>query len=164
MEQNNPSSQANIYCFDNLDKALGTYSSYEKPLLIGDLNTETSEPHIDSFVYGHELHNLVKKKTCFKSVENPSYIELILTNNTIVFQDTTAIFTVLSDFHYVVLAVFKTSIAKTSLLKSSIAYFQTFKKRYYEEVLPRNLYFKKTLGTILKKLKKKQKNYFQQTL
>lgn len=99
MEQNNPSSQANIYCFDNLDKALGTYSSYEKPLLIGDLNTEISEPHIDSFVYEHELHNLVKKKTCFKSVENPSYIELILTNNAIVFQDTTAIFTGLSDFH-----------------------------------------------------------------
>ena len=71
MEQNNPSSQANIYCFDNLDKALGTYSSYEKPLLIGDLNTETSEPHIDSFVYEHELHNLVKKKNMFQECREP---------------------------------------------------------------------------------------------
>ena len=56
--------------------------------------------------------------------------------------------------------MFKTSIAKTSLPKSSIAYFQTFQKRYYEEVLPRNLYFKKTLGTILKKFKKKKKKLF----
>ena len=66
-----PLSQADIYYFDNLDKAFDTYSSYEKRLLIGDVNTETSEPHVDSFTYEHDLHNLVKEKTCFKSVEKP---------------------------------------------------------------------------------------------
>ena len=31
-----PPSQADIHYFNDLDKALGTYSSYEKRLLIGD--------------------------------------------------------------------------------------------------------------------------------
>ena len=45
-----PPSQAGICYFDNLNKTFGTYSSYEKRLLIGDFNTETSEPCIDSFI------------------------------------------------------------------------------------------------------------------
>ena len=61
-----PPSQADIYHFDNLDKAFDTYSSYEKRLLIGDFNTETSEPRLDSLIYKHDLQNLVKEKTCFK--------------------------------------------------------------------------------------------------
>ena len=76
-----PPSQEDIYYFDNLDKAFDTYSSYEKRLPIGDFNTETSEPCIDSFIYEHDSHNLAKEKTCFKSVENPSCADLILTNN-----------------------------------------------------------------------------------
>ena len=83
-----PPSQADVYYFDNLDKAFDTYSSYEKRLLIGDFNTETSEPRIDSFIYEHDLQNLVKEKTCFKSVENPSCIDLILTNNAILMLET----------------------------------------------------------------------------
>ena len=50
-----PLSQADIYYFDNLDKVFDTYSCYERCLLIGDFNRETSEPRIDSFVYEHEL-------------------------------------------------------------------------------------------------------------
>ena len=60
-----PPSPADIYYFDNLDKALDAYG-----LLIGDFNTETSEPRIDSFIYEHDLI-ILRKKTCFKSVENP---------------------------------------------------------------------------------------------
>ena len=45
-----PPSQAGICYFDNLNKTFGTYSSYEKRLLIGDFNTETSEPCIYSFI------------------------------------------------------------------------------------------------------------------
>ena len=61
-----PPSQADIYHFDNLDKAFDTYSSYEKRLLIGDFNTETCEPRLDSLIYKHVLQNLVKEKTFFK--------------------------------------------------------------------------------------------------
>ena len=106
-------SQADIYYFDNLDKAFDTYSSYEKRLLIGDFNTETSEPRIDSFTYEHDLQNLVKEKPCFKSVENPSCLDLILRNNAMAFQNTITVFTGLSDFHKLVLTILKTSITKS---------------------------------------------------
>ena len=61
LEQSNSQSQADIYYFDNLDKAFDSYSSYEKRLLIAGFNTEASEPRIDSFVYEHELHSVVKE-------------------------------------------------------------------------------------------------------
>ena len=105
-------SQADIYYFDNLDKTFDTYSNYEKRLLTGDFNTEISEPRIDSFVYEHELHNLVKEKTCFKSVHKPSCIDVILTNNAMAFQNTTTVFTGLSNFHKLFLTVLKTGITK----------------------------------------------------
>ena len=121
-----PPSQADIYYFDNLDKAYETYSSYEKRLLIGDFNTETSEPRIDSFIYEHDLQNLVKEKTCFKSVENPSCIDLILTNNAMAFQNTTTVFTGLSDFHKLVLTVLKTSITKSKPQKITYRDYKNF--------------------------------------
>ena len=40
-----PASQADIYHFDYLDKVFDTYSSFKKPLLVGDFNTEISELH-----------------------------------------------------------------------------------------------------------------------
>ena len=73
----------------------------------------TSEPRIDCFVYEHELHNLAKERTCFKSVQNPSCIDLILTNNAMAFQNTRTAFTGLSDFHKLVLTVLTTSITKS---------------------------------------------------
>ena len=63
---------ADNYYFDNLDQAFDTYSDYEKRLLVGYLNTEISEPRIESFLYEHELQNLVKDKTYFKSIYKPS--------------------------------------------------------------------------------------------
>ena len=107
-----PPFQADTYYFDNLDTAFDTYSSYEKCLLIGDFNTEKSESCIDPFVYGHELHNLVKEKTCFKPVHNTSCIDLILKNNAMVFHNTATVFIGLLDFYKLVLAVLKSSISK----------------------------------------------------
>ena len=56
------------YCFNYLDKALDTYSNYEKVLFVGDFNTEITEHYIESFLYEHELSNLVKEKTCFNNM------------------------------------------------------------------------------------------------
>ena len=74
---------------------------------------DTSEPRIDSFLYKHELHNFAQEKTCFKSVHNPSCIDLILTINNMAFQNTTTVFTSLSNFYKLVLTVLKTSIPKS---------------------------------------------------
>ena len=61
-----PSYQSDEYFFNNPDEALGTFSRYDKVLLVGDFNTEISETRIESFLYMHELCNLVKVKTFSK--------------------------------------------------------------------------------------------------
>ena len=61
-----PPSQNDEYYFNYLEQALGTYSNYEKALLVGDI----TEHYIESFLYKHELSNLVKEKTCFKNMQN----------------------------------------------------------------------------------------------
>ena len=107
-----PPSQNDIYYFNQLDKAIDTYNNYEKILLIGDFNAETTEPCLESFLYEHDLQNLVKENTCFKSVENPSCIDLILTNSYMSLQNTTTVLAGISDFHKLVLTVLKISFTK----------------------------------------------------
>ena len=55
----------------------------------------------------------MKEKTCFKSVHNPSYIDRVLINNAMAFQNTTTVFTGLSDFHKLVSTVLKTNVTKS---------------------------------------------------
>ena len=75
-----PPTQSDSYYFNNLVKALDLFSHYDKKLLFGDFNTEVSEV-LSIFLYQHDLENLVKDKTCFKNANNPSTIDLFLTNN-----------------------------------------------------------------------------------
>ena len=79
----NPPSQNDICYFNQLSKAIDTYNNYDKILLIGDFNNWTL---FESFLYEHDLQNLAKGTTCFKSVENPSCIDLILINRNMSFQ------------------------------------------------------------------------------
>ena len=78
------------------------------------LVAETTEHYTESFLYEQELSNLVKEKTCFKNIQNPSCIDLLLTNNSYAFQQTTTVHSGLSDCHKLILTVLKTSIPKGS--------------------------------------------------
>ena len=58
----------------------------------------------------YNFKNLVKEPTCYKNSENPSSIDLILSNRLISrdsFQDTRVIETGLSDFHKLTATVLK---------------------------------------------------------
>ena len=57
---------------------------------------------------------MVKEETCFKSIDNPSCIDLFLTNSYQNFQNTTTISTGLSDFHKMPLTVMKTTFPKAN--------------------------------------------------
>ena len=110
-------------------------------MLVGDFNTEISEQRIESFLYMHELCNLVKEKTCFKNMQNPSCIDLLLTNNVYAFQQTSAICTGLSDCHKLVLTVLKTTVPRSQ--PKEITY------RDYKQFDPSK--FKKELKNVLTK-------------
>ena len=61
--------------------------------------------------------NYISCERAFQECPQPTYLELILTNNVIAFQNTAAAFTSLSDFHQLVLTVLLSSITISKLQK-----------------------------------------------
>ena len=109
-----PPWQDKSYYFDNIAKALDVYGAkYENMILVGDFNTKESEQVFSDFIYEQDLHNIVSFPTCFKSVENPSTIDLFLTNRPKCFQNTIGFSTGLSDFHKLVATSFKMNFSKS---------------------------------------------------
>ena len=100
------------------------YSSYDKILLAGDFNIDCEEEIIEDFLFEHDMKNIVKEKTCFKSIENPSCIDLFLTNSATSFQNTTTVTTGLSDFHKMVVTVMKTTYPKA---QPKVIYYRDYK-------------------------------------
>ena len=76
------------------------------------------------FCDSYEFKNLIKDATCYKNPENPSCIDLILTNNSNSFQNSEVIETGLSDFHKMMVTVMKTTFEK---LKPNMKY-QIYRK------------------------------------
>ena len=103
---------------------LDKYSSYEKVLLAGDFNMDSEEEILEEFLFEQDLKNLVKEPTCFKSVDNPSCIDVFLTNTPHSFQHTTTVETGLSDFHKMAISVLKTTYPKA---QPKIIYYRDYK-------------------------------------
>ena len=57
-------------------------SEYDNILLTGDFNTDESHVTMKNFLELFNLTNLVKENTGFKSIDNPSCIDLFITNST----------------------------------------------------------------------------------
>ena len=93
-------------------------------MLAGDFNIENEEEILQDFLFEHNMKNLVEEKACFKSIENPSCIDLFLTNTAPSFQNTTTVTTGLSDFHKMVVTVMKTTYPKA---KPKIVYYRDYK-------------------------------------
>ena len=74
---------------------------YDKYLCRGDFNSETSETGLRNFCDLYKLKKLVSEPSCLKNPDNPSCIDLFLTNYSRGFQDAQVIETGLSDFHKV---------------------------------------------------------------
>ena len=85
---------------------------YENFILIGDFNSEIDEDAMSIFCTTYNLKNLVKEPTCFKNVENPSCIDLILTNKPLHFQSTKVIESGLSDCHKFTITILTSNFVK----------------------------------------------------
>ena len=111
--------------FDNIDKVLEVYSTYEKIILGGDFNSQIGENCIDTFMYQHNLQSINKEPSCYKNPNNPSCIDIFLTNSPRSFYQIETFFTGLSDFHKLVLSIFKTTFTES---KSKEIMYRDFKK------------------------------------
>ena len=76
------------------------------------------------FLNMYSLKNLVSQKTCFKNPENPSCIDLILTNCSRSFQNTGVFETGLSDFHKLTFTVLKQYYPKQ---KPKVVFYRKYK-------------------------------------
>ena len=87
-----------------MDSQLGQYEIF---FLKGDFNVETNDASMKDFCQIYGCKNIVKDKTCYKNLINPTCIDLIITNRPKSFQKSKVIKTGLSDFHKISLAVMK---------------------------------------------------------
>ena len=76
---------------------------------MGDFNADVSDPSMTSFSTLFKLTNIVKEPTCYMNLENPSCIDLFLTNYPKSFHNTCLYETCPSDFHKLVVTIFQTS-------------------------------------------------------
>ncbi len=126
--------------FQQISLALDVYSNYDKFLLAGDFNSEEEEYILQKFLYEHNAINLVKEKTCFKNINNPSSIDLFITNCHRSFQSTSAISTGLSDFHKMVVTVMKTTIPKAEPKIIQYRDYKNFVEMKFRNELTEKLY------------------------
>ena len=79
----------------------------------------------------YDLRNLVKEPICFKSVKNPSCVDLFLTNSNRSFQYTLAISTGISDVHKMIITVLKTTFKKCKPREITYRSFRNFDERLF---------------------------------
>ena len=93
---------------DHIGRELDRFlPNYENLLLLGDFNSEMCEEPMKEFCETYNLSNMITDPTCFKSMNNPSCIDVMLTNRSSCFENSTVIETGLSDCHKMTITVMK---------------------------------------------------------
>ena len=83
----NPNNNAIKNHLEILHKGLALYSpKYENFIVLGDFDVGMDNSDMTVFCDTYDLKFLIKEPTCYKNPENPSCIDLILTNNPKCFQ------------------------------------------------------------------------------
>ena len=78
-------------------------------MIIGVLNAEVNLECMKHSFETYDLISLIKEQTCYKNLEKPSWIDLLLTNWPKRFQSSSVVLTGLSDFHKITVAVMKST-------------------------------------------------------
>ena len=121
---------------DSLSRNLALYSStYENYIIIGDFNIEADSKEMSSFCDTFDLTSLIKEPTCYKNPDNPSCIDLILTNKPLNFQNSCVAETGLSDFHRMILTVTKMTFQKLQPRVISYRDYKHFSNETYRNEL-----------------------------
>ena len=97
---------------DCMKNMLDYYSvSYDNILLMGDMNMLPSDSDLIELMTSHDLYNMIKTPTCFKTSAGRC-IDLLLTNKKFSFFNTRTFETGFSDFHVMIYTMLKTTYQK----------------------------------------------------
>ena len=134
-------------CKDRISHFLGDVSkkldqymdNYDNAILIGNFNSEMSENAMTEFCEIYNLPNLIKEPTCFKNLDNPSCIGVILTNRKENFQNSSAIEIGLSNHHKMVLTVLKTNFKKLDPISVKYRTYKHFDEQLFKNDLIKDI-------------------------
>ena len=120
--------------------ALSTYldlhsTTYEQILILGDFNVGIEEQHMKAFCDKYNRTSLIKQPTCYKNPNNPTCIDLILSNTPRSFQSTCVIETGLSDFHLMTLTAMTKSFRKFHPRLTNYRSYKNFSNEAFREWL-----------------------------
>ena len=122
----NPQKEKISYYLSHVSKVIDKcMRNYDNIILLGDFNVATSADIMNDFCQMYGLDNLINEPTCYKNVNNPSSIDVMLTNRKSCFQDSITIETGLSDHHKMTLSVLKTFFRKKD---PKIVNYRSYKK------------------------------------
>ena len=128
-----PPSQCRIEFLLNLKNGiLPIIQNYDKIIIFGDFNMTVENSDLSSFMDIFELDSLITKPTCYKNLNNPSCIDLILTNCKHSFLHSATIETGISDFHKLTLSIMRTHINKAPPKTLKYRFYKNFNKDYFE--------------------------------
>ena len=136
----NPANDTTSYFLDHVSKSLDkNMANYDNILIIGDLNSTMSDGPMKNFCEIYNLENLINEPTCYKNPDNPSSIDVVLTNSKNSFQNSMAIETGLSDHHKMVVTVLKNYCKKKEPLTIKYRSYKHFDMPKYRNILTENL-------------------------
>ena len=131
-----PPTQEKQYYLNNISNSLDLYlRDYDRFMLIGDFNISESDSCFSDFISQYDAKNIVKEPTCFKSINNPSTIDLIVTNNPRSFWSTKAFKNSLSDFHSLVTTVLNIKYIKPKPKEVTYRNYKNFKLENFQRDL-----------------------------
>ena len=113
--------------------------NYDNILLLGDFNSTMSEKPMMDFCEMYNLQNLIKEPICYKNANNPSSIDVILTNRKSSFQNSMAIETGLSDHHKMTITVLKLKVKKKEPITIKFRSYKHFDGYIFRNNLLKNL-------------------------
>ena len=93
------------------------------------------EISMPGFCFTFGLQSLIKDAICYKNTENPSSIDLILTNNPRSFQNSCVIETGLLDFHRMVVTVMETTFERWKPGVINYRHYKSFENKLFREEL-----------------------------
>ena len=109
----NPNKSQISHHLECLNSLLDEHSKkYENYVFIGGFNVNTSDSSMKEFCSLNGLKNLINEPTSYKNSDQPTCIDLILTNQPTLFQWGAVLETGLSDFHLLTVTEFKMSFQK----------------------------------------------------
>ena len=104
-------------------------------MILGDFNVGKENNHVKLFCKNYNLKALIKQPTCRENPDNPTCIDLILTNVPRSIQSTCVLEIGLSDFYLIALAVMRKRFKKFQPRIIHYRYYKHFSNEYFRKCL-----------------------------